>query len=125
MNCLYFEEPADDSGYLHGWLDRNSNGWQASLAFYDMDEEPWYSPSCGKEPEYVGDIHVCLLSETAIETQIKFSRRGSCFVLDTAIFGPCMESCYVRCCLSDAWSVNGSCNVGCCFVLGMVQYRCC
>ena len=42
-----------------------------------MDEEPWYSPSCGEEPEYVGDIqgdvHVRLLSETAIETQIKFS----------------------------------------------------
>ena len=38
-----------------------------------MDEEPWYSPSCGEEPEYVGDIHVRLLSETAIETQIRFS----------------------------------------------------
>ena len=33
----------------------------------------WYSPSCAEEPEYVGDIHVRLLSETAIETQIKFS----------------------------------------------------
>ena len=43
----------DDSGYLHGCLDRNSDGWQARLAFYDMD--------------------VRLLSETAIETQIKFS----------------------------------------------------
>ena len=52
-------------------------------------------------------------------------RYGSCFAFDMAMFGPCMESCYVRCCLSDAWSVNGSCNVGCCFVLGMVQYRYC
>ena len=37
-----------------------------------MDEDPCYSSSCGEEPEYVGDIHVRLLSETAIETQIKF-----------------------------------------------------
>ena len=72
-NRLSFEELVDDSGYLHGWLDRNSDGWQARLAFYDMDEEPWYSPSCGEEPEYVGDIHVRLLSETEIETQIRFS----------------------------------------------------
>ena len=34
-------------------LDRNSDGWQARMAFYDMDEEPWYSPSCGEEPEHV------------------------------------------------------------------------
>ena len=67
MNCLSFEEPVDDSGYLHGWLDRNWDGWQARLAFYDMDEEPWYSPSCEEEPEYVGDVHVRLLSEMAIE----------------------------------------------------------
>ena len=72
-NRLSFEELVDDSGYLHGWLVRSSDGWQARLAFYDMDEEPWYSPSCGEEPEYVGDIHVRLLSETAIETQIRFS----------------------------------------------------
>ena len=38
-----------------------------------MDEEPWYSPSCGEEPEYVKNTHVRLLSETAIETQIRFS----------------------------------------------------
>ena len=69
---LSFEELVDDSGYLRGWLDWNSDGWQARLAFYDILEEPWYSPSCGEEPEYMGDIHV-LLSETAIETQIKFS----------------------------------------------------
>ena len=71
-NRLSFEELVDDSGYLHGWLDRTSDGWQAKLACYDMDEEPWHSPSCGEEPEYVGDIHVRLVSETAIETQIKF-----------------------------------------------------
>ena len=52
-------------------------------------------------------------------------RCGSCFVFDTAMFGPCMESGDVGCCLSDVWSVNGSCNVGCCFVFGMVQYRYC
>ena len=34
--------------HLHGWLVRNSDGWQARLAFDDMDEEPWYSPSCGR-----------------------------------------------------------------------------
>ena len=49
------------------------DGWQARLAFHDMDEDPCYSSSCGEEPEYAGDIHVRLLSETAIETQIKFS----------------------------------------------------
>ena len=37
-----------------------------------MDVDPCYSSSCGEEPEYVGGIHVRLLSETAIETQIKF-----------------------------------------------------
>ena len=73
MNCLSFEESVDDSGYLHGWLDRNSDGWQARLAFHDMHEDRCYLSSCGEEPEYVGDIHVRLLSETAIETQIKFS----------------------------------------------------
>ena len=67
------EELVDDSGYLHGWLDRTSDGWQARLALYDIDEEPWYSPSCGKEPEFMGVIHVRLLSETKIETQVKFS----------------------------------------------------
>ena len=45
-------------------LDRNRDRWQARLAFYDMDEELWCSPSCGEEPEHVGDIHVRLLSET-------------------------------------------------------------
>ena len=50
MNCLSLEEPVDDSGYLHGWLDGNMDGWQARLAYYDMDEEPWYSSSCGEEP---------------------------------------------------------------------------
>ena len=64
MIRLSFEELVDDSGYLHGWLDRNSDGWQAMLAFYDMDLE------------YVGNIHARLLSETAIETQIKFSDDG-------------------------------------------------
>ena len=34
-------------------------------------ENPWYSG--GEEPEYVGEIHVCLLSAKTIETQIKFS----------------------------------------------------
>ena len=63
----------DDSGYLHGWLDRHGDGWQARLIFYDIDENPWYSHSGGEEPEYVGDIHVCLLSEKTIETQIKYS----------------------------------------------------
>ena len=62
----------DDSGYLQGWLDRYSDGWQARLVFYDIYEEPWYSPSFGEEPEYMGNIHVRLVSETAIETQIKF-----------------------------------------------------
>ena len=62
----------DDLGNLHGWLDRNRDGWQARLAFHDMDEDPCYSSSCGEEPECVEDTHVRLLSETAIETQIKF-----------------------------------------------------
>ena len=33
MNCLPFEELVDDSGYLHGWLGRNRDGWQAWLSF--------------------------------------------------------------------------------------------
>ena len=72
-NRLSFEEVVDDSGYLHGWLDRHGGGWQARLIFYDMVEDSWYSHSGGEEPEYVGDIHVCLLSEKTIETQIKIS----------------------------------------------------
>ena len=72
-NRLTFEELVDDSGYLHGWLDRTSDGWQARLASHDIYEEPWYSPTCGKEPEDIGNIHVRLLSETKIEIQIKFS----------------------------------------------------
>ena len=72
-NRLSFEEVVDDSGYLHGWLDRHGcMVWQARLIFYDMDENPWYSHSGGEEPEYVGDIHVCL-SEKTIETQMKFT----------------------------------------------------
>ena len=72
-NRLSFEEVVDDSRYLHGWLDRHGDGWQARLIFYDMDENPWYSHSGEEELEYVGDKHVCLLSEKTIETQIKFS----------------------------------------------------
>ena len=72
-NRLSFEEVVDDSRYLHGWLDRHGDDWQARLIFYDMDENPWYSHSGEEELEYVGDIHVCLLSEKTIETQIKFS----------------------------------------------------
>ena len=72
-NRISFEEVVNDTGYLHGWLDRHGDGWQARLVFYDMDENPWYSHSGGEKPEYVGDIHVCLLSEKTIETQIKFS----------------------------------------------------
>ena len=34
-NRLTFEVLMDDSGYLHGWLDRTSDGWQARLALYD------------------------------------------------------------------------------------------
>ena len=72
-NRLSFKEIVNDSGYLHGWLDRRGDGWQARLIFYDMDENYWYSDSGGEEPEYVGDIRVCLLSEKTIETQIKIS----------------------------------------------------
>ena len=71
-NRLSFEEVVDDSGYLHGWLNRHGDGWQARLIFFDMDEKPWYSHSGGEEPEYVG-TYMCLLSETTIEAQIKFS----------------------------------------------------
>ena len=72
-NRLSFMDFVNDSGYLHGWLDRRGDGWQARLLFYDMDENYWYSDSGGEEPEYVGDIRVCLLSGKTIETQIKLS----------------------------------------------------
>ena len=77
-NRLSFDEVVNDSGYLHGWLDRHGDVWQARLIFHDMDEDPWYSHSGGEEPEYVGDIHVCLFSEKTIETQIKFSDDNEC-----------------------------------------------
>ena len=70
MNCISFEESVDDSGYLHGWLGRNRDGWQARLAFHDMDEDPCYSSSCGEEPEYVVDIHVRLLSDRSGSRQL-------------------------------------------------------
>ena len=57
-NRLTFEELVDDSGYLHGWLDRTSDGWQARVALDDIDEEPWYSPSCGKRARIYGS-HTC------------------------------------------------------------------
>ena len=59
-NRLSFEEVVDDSEYLHDWLDRQGDDWQARLIFYDMDEDPWYTHSGGEESEYVGNIHVCL-----------------------------------------------------------------
>ena len=37
-NRLSFKEVENDSGYLHGWLDRRGDGWQARLIFNDMDE---------------------------------------------------------------------------------------
>ena len=52
-NRLSFKEVVNDSGYLHGWLDRRGDGWQARLIFYDMDENYWYSDSGGER-------HTCL-----------------------------------------------------------------
>ena len=73
-NRLSFEEVVDDSEYLHGWLNRHGDGWQARLISYDTDEEPWYSHSGGEEPEYVGGTYmfVCCRKRRS-RRQIKFS----------------------------------------------------
>ena len=35
----------NDSGYLHGGLNRRGDHWQARLIFYNMDENHWYLDS--------------------------------------------------------------------------------
>ena len=57
---------------MAGWTGPATVGKQGWLST-TVDEDPWYSSSCGKEPEFMGVIHVRLLSETKIETQVKFS----------------------------------------------------
>eukprot|EP00927_Polykrikos_kofoidii_P071120 TRINITY_DN67447_c0_g1_i1.p1 TRINITY_DN67447_c0_g1~~TRINITY_DN67447_c0_g1_i1.p1 ORF type:complete len:178 (+),score=41.75 TRINITY_DN67447_c0_g1_i1:80-535(+) len=72
-NKLSYEELiGDGSERLHGWLeevaidgenekDRESGPcytWQASLSLLEKGDQPWYGPSCGEQPEVVGDLQV-------------------------------------------------------------------
>eukprot|EP00927_Polykrikos_kofoidii_P029210 TRINITY_DN25295_c0_g1_i1.p1 TRINITY_DN25295_c0_g1~~TRINITY_DN25295_c0_g1_i1.p1 ORF type:complete len:144 (-),score=23.82 TRINITY_DN25295_c0_g1_i1:442-873(-) len=67
----YEELIGDGSERLHGWLEEVSdeaseeNGacipvyrWQASLMQLSRGESPWYGPSCGEQPEVIGDVQV-------------------------------------------------------------------
>jgi len=60
---LSYEEELKDGCRLHGWLERQGEElcWQSALWLLEPDDEPWYGPSCGEEPERVGRIMVRLL----------------------------------------------------------------
>jgi len=73
-NQLSYEELMKDSCRLHGFLVRKpvageleagadscaevDSLWEAQLAVLESDERPWYGPSFGEEPEFVGAIQV-------------------------------------------------------------------
>lgn len=77
---LAYEEKFPEGNRLHGWLVRQTDQndkpmdpaiWTSKLWILEEDEAPWYGPSFGEEPEYVGDIQVSLLPEGRIQTRIK------------------------------------------------------
>ena len=70
MKCLSFEESMDDSGYLHGWTGTGTVGKRGWLSMWMriLATRPLVVKSLN-----MWETHVRLLSETAIETQIKFS----------------------------------------------------
>eukprot|EP00930_Biecheleria_cincta_P092051 TRINITY_DN81819_c0_g1_i1.p1 TRINITY_DN81819_c0_g1~~TRINITY_DN81819_c0_g1_i1.p1 ORF type:complete len:147 (-),score=31.20 TRINITY_DN81819_c0_g1_i1:139-579(-) len=83
-NRLSYEELiGDGSERLHGFFDEveasaNSGySWSAPLCILEEGEKPWYGPSCGEKPEFVGSIRLRLvpaaegkLGSEFIETQI-------------------------------------------------------
>merc|ERR1712046_303526 len=77
----YEELIGDGSEKIFGRLDETGKGdedcfcWEASLMIIEKDDEPWYGPSCGEQPEVIGEVHVRLISlepphmETKIRTE--------------------------------------------------------
>jgi len=83
---LSYEERFDDGGRLHGWLVRipeeefeaaavreDVASWQAKLWLLHECQDNWYGPSCGEEPESVGDIKVRIRRSAGLvlESQIR------------------------------------------------------
>eukprot|EP00928_Gymnodinium_smaydae_P001134 TRINITY_DN10410_c2_g1_i1.p1 TRINITY_DN10410_c2_g1~~TRINITY_DN10410_c2_g1_i1.p1 ORF type:complete len:219 (+),score=57.09 TRINITY_DN10410_c2_g1_i1:141-797(+) len=75
---LYYEEPMRDGDRLHGWLLKQEVDGQvlfeAALVHLEENEDPWYGPSFGEEPESVGDIrvrHVPISGGWGLQTQIR------------------------------------------------------
>mmetsp|Transcript_20178 Transcript_20178/g.36555 ORF Transcript_20178/g.36555 Transcript_20178/m.36555 type:complete len:219 (-) Transcript_20178:59-715(-) len=65
---------------LQGWLnqyieasDPLGPAWHADLHILEEDEDPWYGPGCGLEPEHAGDIQVRLHAgpPRSLETRIR------------------------------------------------------
>merc|ERR1712194_626 len=75
----YTELIGDGNERLHGWLEQKGiteTIWLASLCILEKDEEPWYGPSCGPEPDTVGEVLVTILEKEGdgprkMQTQIK------------------------------------------------------
>merc|ERR1711971_652798 len=76
---LFYEEKIREDEILHGWLNdcsAKAGGalcWEAQLSILEEDDEPWYGPAQGPEPEYDGSIKVKLIPGPSLqmETQIK------------------------------------------------------
>mmetsp|Transcript_147200 Transcript_147200/g.274179 ORF Transcript_147200/g.274179 Transcript_147200/m.274179 type:complete len:234 (+) Transcript_147200:55-756(+) len=73
-NRLSYEEEIE-GGRLHGWLVKQGAEllWHSSLWILEEDQQPWYGPSCGEEPERIGEIRVKLHAgpPLSLETQIR------------------------------------------------------
>uniref|UniRef100_A0A7S1M5M7 Uncharacterized protein n=1 Tax=Alexandrium catenella TaxID=2925 RepID=A0A7S1M5M7_ALECA len=78
-NRLTYEEPLGNGSRLHGFLTKLNGfreegvamAWEADLSILDEDEDPWYGPSCGEQPESVGDIQVRYRVGSRLETRIR------------------------------------------------------
>eukprot|EP00427_Karlodinium_veneficum_P047354 CAMPEP_0169245792 /NCGR_PEP_ID=MMETSP1016-20121227/34388_1 /TAXON_ID=342587 /ORGANISM="Karlodinium micrum, Strain CCMP2283" /LENGTH=203 /DNA_ID=CAMNT_0009326325 /DNA_START=32 /DNA_END=643 /DNA_ORIENTATION=- len=59
---LFYEEELKDGSRLHGWLLPASDElcWESPLCILEPDDQPWYGPASGEQPEEVGKIMVRL-----------------------------------------------------------------
>merc|ERR1740121_1817505 len=86
----YEELIGDGSERLHGFFSEEQDlaansgyTWLAPLCIIEDGEDPWYGPSCGVEPESIGEIRLKFipagegkLGSEIIETQIKTEEDG-------------------------------------------------
>lgn len=76
MTARLSYEEAVESQRLHGWLDPvagETTSWKGTLALLKEGQGPWYGPSFGPAPDFVGDIKVRLVpgESPSLETQIR------------------------------------------------------